>query len=126
MHGDGAGQGGPEELQGLLHDRRDAEGAPLPFPVMAEGDDLLDQLLAPLGRLEDERQGFPGRAAFLGVEEGQLGVDRDGGQDVVEIVGDASGQGPQGLHLLGLAHLFLKGDLLGDVPLRDEDAREGP
>ena len=43
------------------------------------------------------------RFAVPGLEEGQLGVDHDGRKDVVEIVGDAAGQGPQGLDLLGPA-----------------------
>ena len=55
--------------------------------------------------------------AVPGLEKGQLGVDHDGRKNVVEVVGDAAGQGPQGLDLLGPAEEvvpFL--DLGGPLP----------
>ena len=40
------------------------------------------------------------------LQEGQ--VAEDGGEDVVEVVGDTAGQLADGLHLLGLAELALR------------------
>ena len=104
--------------------------------IVLVGNTMIDSLLAalPLAReravpeqlgLEDGGQGRVGGMAGLDVEEGQLGIDDDRAQDVVEIVGDASGQGPQGVHLLGLAELPLEGILLGDVLFGDQAAEEG-
>src|SRR5262249_43613088 len=50
----------------------------------------------------------------------KLGVPHDAGEDVVEVVGDAAGQGPDGLHLLGLVELLLQLDLLRDVTGRGD------
>jgi hypothetical protein len=59
----------------------------------------------------------------------QVGIADDGGKDVVEIVGDAAGEEPDGLHLLGLHQLglelplFILGDLsLVDIEAEDRDA----
>src|SRR5437868_1636407 len=54
--------------------------------------------------------------------EEQVGVPRDGGEDVVEVMRDPAGQSSHGLHLLRLAELLLQLDSLGDVPADPEDA----
>ena len=43
--------------------------------------------------------------SLWGVARGEFGETDDGGEDIVEVVGDASGEGAEGLHLLGLAKL---------------------
>ena len=100
---DRLGQGDPKEFQGFPDEGRDLDRPPLLFLLAGEGDDLLDHVLAAPGRLEDLAQTVGRRAVRFLAGQRQLGVDQDGQQDVVEIVGDAAGQRPQGLHLLPLA-----------------------
>ncbi|NTV78893.1 MAG: hypothetical protein HGA25_07120, partial [Clostridiales bacterium] len=51
-------------------------------------------------------------------QEGELGVAADAGEDVVEVVGDAAGEEPQALQLLGLLHLQLEvSPLVGSVKM---------
>ena len=56
-----------------------------------------------------------GRAVFLG----HFRIAEDGPEDIVEIMGDAAGQGADGLHLLGLLklglHFFQIGNICGDL-----------
>src|SRR5207244_11315660 len=86
------------------------------------------QNLAPAEReqLPRERRGAIGRAADLlkvGVQRAagdelvgdQHAIALDGGQQIVEIVRDAARELADGLHLLGLAILFLEQASLGDV-----------
>ncbi len=47
---------------------------------------------------------------------GKLGVSHDGGEDIVEIMGDAPRQCPDGLHLLRLAEPGLQLEVPADVP----------
>src|SRR2546421_231074 len=49
---------------------------------------------------------MPGILAVEGVEK-EVGVPVDDGQEVVEVVRDAARQQSHGLHLLGLAQLFV-------------------
>ena len=50
----------------------------------------------------------------------------DGGQDNVEIMGDASGKGAYALHLLRMAELFFELLILGDVPADAQYTEEFP
>ena len=50
----------------------------------------------------------------------KLGVNGDGREHVVEIVGHASRQSSDGLHLLGFEQLLLQGDALADVLIKTE------
>ena len=58
---------------------------------------------------------FCKRASVVRVQGAQLGEAVDDGQEVVEVVGDAAGEGAQALHLLRLAQLLLETLALGDV-----------
>ena len=49
------------------------------------------------------------------VDQRQLGVAEDRGQQVVEVVSDPSGEPPDTLQLLGLGELLLQSPSLGDV-----------
>ena len=63
--------------------------------------DLVDILAPPVRRGEAAAQ--------------VLGVAHDHGEDVVEVVGDAAGQPPDGFHLLRLAQPLFELDPRGDV-----------
>jgi hypothetical protein len=52
---------------------------------------------------------------FIEVEQQQLGVADDAGEDVVEIVGHPAGHQADGLHLLVTEQLFLESMAFGDV-----------
>ena len=49
------------------------------------------------------------------VGEEEVGEADDGGEHVVEVVGDAAGELADGLHLLALGELRFERALLGDV-----------
>ncbi len=61
--------------------------------------------------------------AFAGIPIplGQLNIAHDGGEDIVEVVGDPTGEGPQGLEALAMAHLILQQQpfLFGALHSRD-------
>lgn len=88
------------ERQQLLHDARAAVGAGL-----HRGGDLL-QILG-------------GRTATQ-----QGGRHQDGGQNVVQIMGDPAGQPADALHALGLKKLIPKGSLLRGIHERDHRSLE--
>jgi hypothetical protein len=66
------------------------------------------QLSSPLAGGDDGLQHHPRRAGRLGPLQNQTGVADYGGQQIVEVVRDASGQNSQALQLLGLTEsLFI-------------------
>ena len=67
-----------------------------------------DQLLGALGCLKDLVELALGLGIVLEIHAREFHVAEDGGQDIVEIVGDAAGQGADGLHLLGLDQLLFQ------------------
>jgi hypothetical protein len=70
-------------------------------------------------RLEVVEHGF----AVVDLHLGQFGVSRDRGQNVVEVVRNASREGADRLHFLGVAELFLQAVGVGDVAGVDHDQR---
>ena len=56
-----------------------------------------------------------GRKLRRQVELAHFNVAENRRQEVVEVVGNAAGQAPDALHLLGLLQLLLEGSSLGDV-----------
>src|SRR3990172_5004486 len=54
--------------------------------------------------------------------KGNMPVADNGGQDVIEVMGDAAGKGADGFHLLHLEHLFFKFSMLRDVITHPEKA----
>jgi hypothetical protein len=88
----------------------------------AEREELSDQPSAAVGCLQDLGGAVPLRA--IGWEGGDehLGEAGHGGEEVVEVVGDATSEPADRLHLLGLAHLLLDPLLLCDVSERREMA----
>ena len=135
-----------EQGQGLLHEPGQGMGAEGGLVLAAEGEHILDDVAdAPAlfpgvcDDVEDVPSGhvfgdlLQGDAQFLGrlVVHGQGGrepvvddleVLEQAGQGIVDFVGHARGQAPQGHHLFRLDEHFLHADLLGDVV----DADDGP
>jgi len=62
------------------------------------------------------------RVADLMAHQEELGVTHDDGQQIVEIVRNATGELPDGLHFLRLRELGLERLLLGDVDKIEERA----
>ena len=87
----------------------------------AEGQDLLHKLLCPLCPLQDLIEFLPLFFRVFILHHGQLGIPEDDGENIVEVVGDAAGQGADGLHLLGLTELDFQSlpFLLRAVPVAD-------
>ena len=111
-------QGGAEQFHGLFHDGRHRHGPLFRFLLAAEAEDLPHQIPGAIAGREDLVQ--VGVDFRIGVfEAGQLGITHHRPEDVVEIVGDAAGQGADGLHLLGLAELGFHPNRLRDVPSQD-------
>ena len=75
-----------------------------------------------VGRLEDLVEVGPLRVVFGERFAGHLAVTADDGEQVVEVVRDAAGEAPYGLHLLRLDELSLQTHLVGDVALHRQVA----
>ena len=71
----------------------------------AEGEDLLYKLSRPHCRFEDIAEVSLYLGTVGNIFRCHLGKTQDGCEDVVEVMGDASGEGADGFHLLGLAEL---------------------
>ena len=120
----GRGQAGAHQGQAVFDERAQRlVHQPVRLPA-AERQDLAHQLARPQARLVDLRQahlrGMACGDSILGkrvLRQGQ--VAQDAGQDVVEVVRNAPGEGADGLHFLGLSQLRLQGlaGLLGTQSL---------
>ncbi len=99
-----AGQRAAKQLQGLRDHLLAAHRPALLLTVPAESQDLLHQLRRPFPaphNLADAKRRLLGIIAF----PGEFRKTENRAEDIVEIVRDAAGQGPYGLHLLRLAKL---------------------
>jgi len=106
-------QGGAQQLQGFANDRLDRNGDAFERVAHADGLDQVHQLAGLPDGVQDFQNVLPGRRVFGQVNQRHFGVAHHARQHVVEIVGDASGQHADGLHLLGLLHLpFQPGPLV--------------
>ncbi len=116
----GRRQGGAQELESLLHHDMDPDGLSVQLALTAEGKDLLDQLLSPVSSLHHLSEVGDGGRVGIEIVQCELREAEHGRQDVVEVVGDATGESPHGFHLLGLQELFfeLRSLLGGPSPLR--------
>ena len=123
---DRGGHRGPQQVNRLLQRPAQVHGRARQLAMAAERQDALYQLAAAVGRaahLVEIRQrllrGQGGRD--------QLGVADDGAQQVVEVVRDAAGQRPDGLHLLRLPKPVLQHAARADVHdgAQHEDAAVG-
>ena len=80
-----------------------------------EGQQALDQVRATPGRLDGGRDELVQVVLHVGLVGQCAQVAQNHRQDVVEIVRQAAGQLPQGLHFLGLDQHFVRAAFLGDV-----------
>jgi hypothetical protein len=78
-----------------------------------EGEELSGQRRRAGRGPADLRQGLADAPGRRDLERRQLHVAEDGGQEVVEVVGHATGELPDGLHLDGLLQLLLEPPLIG-------------
>ena len=63
----------------------------------------------------------PERALGRELQQEELASPGDHGQEIVEVVGDAAGEPPDRLHLLGLAELRLERPHGGEIAHDDDD-----
>ena len=100
LHLHGGGHRGAEELHRLERDVLEAGQLPVRRAGPGEGEQLADHVPRPPAGLEDLRHPLRRPSSLGDVFLKQMGVPHDRGEDVVEVVGDSSGQGPHRLQLL--------------------------
>ncbi|EKD40685.1 MAG: hypothetical protein ACD_74C00247G0002 [uncultured bacterium] len=83
----------------------EAAGGHVNHLFAAEGQELPGQGGGPVSGLVDDLYFLPGRIIFRQLQLQQLAVAEDDGEDVVEVVGNPSGQDADGFHFLGLDKL---------------------
>ena len=100
-------QGGPKHVQALVDHRLQGLHQQLQRMMPAEGQDLADQLAGAVTGGPNHRQFLlrPLQRARFDVAACQVCIADDRTQHIVEVVGDAAGQGADRLHLLRLAQL---------------------
>ena len=114
-------QRGAQQRQCFIHHRDHIDGFPLDPFGPAEGQDLLDQPLGPLARDHQLHGELVLGSRLVQVFDQEGGVAHHGGQDIVEVVGDAAGQPADRLQLLSLMELLLQAGalILGLAALAD-------
>jgi len=101
---DGRGNGRPQQFDGLPGDGADVDRSPLQFRYPTESQYLGNQILGPLtGTQHLVQVAIQHRLAVLHL--GDFGVTDDAREDIIEVMGDAAGQGADGFHLLRLIQL---------------------
>ena len=116
------GDDGPQQLGHFLNQRIQVEHLNDELAPPGVGQHLLGQLGGALGRLLDLPEHGASRRFVGELHQGQAGIAQDGGEQIVEIVGDAAGQHAQAFQLLGMlnlgfefAALFLGACAIGDI-----------
>jgi hypothetical protein len=89
-----------------LNDRVGIDHARLQELLATEGQELTGQGASPLGGLLDQADVLAHGIRLAQPAQQQLGASGDHGEQVVEVVRDAAGQPPDGLHLLHLPHVL--------------------
>ena len=97
-----------QHLLDLEDELVDAHDARLERLAAAEGQQLVGQLPAALGRAADLLERRALRVLQIAAGQQQVAVAGDHGQQVVEIVGHAARQAAHGLHLLRLPELLFQ------------------
>jgi len=112
-------QGGAHKLHHLFNDGMNILQHLLFLDASRKSQYLFHQGFGPFGRLENFLQiieyGLIGETVLLHFQADNFRIPHDGGENVVKIVGNAAGQGTDGLHFLGMAQLSFEPELLGDV-----------
>ena len=106
---------GDAQPEGFPEDFLDVERQPLLLGLAAEGQDLLDEIAAAFAGLEDSPGIFAFEAFGGQILHQHFRQSDDREKNVVEIVGDAAGQIPDGFHLLGLEKARFDGFAFGHV-----------
>ena len=98
-----------------IHDFGDGHAAP------GQSQQILDDRCPPQAGLEDVVGVPPQGISFGNLLQEHLGVSDQNPQDIVEVMGYSSGQGPEGFHLLGASQALLQPLLLafGPLPVRN-------
>src|SRR5215470_20443491 len=91
LEGNGAGERCPQEGQGFTNNLVELHRLTHGWALVAEGQQLLDDLLGPQSSLKDLLQVVPGSTLWRYIIDSQLSKTNDGRQDIVELMGDPSG-----------------------------------
>src|SRR4051794_18957143 len=83
--------------------------------LATEGQELTGESGGAIARPLDLRQQLAHRMFGPELCKRKLAVSVDGREQIVEIMGYASGKAPDGLHLLGLPELFFQSFEIGDI-----------
>ena len=105
-----------QHVLGVRHNVVEVEDAHLHDLLAAERQQLTGESRGALGGLADLRDIVAAPVGRAKILEQQVGVASDRREDVVEVVGDAARETPNGLHLLRLTQLLLEAEPLRDVP----------
>ena len=105
----GGRQRGPQQFRGLPNNAVQLDRLHFVFALSTEGQDLLDQVFGTQAGLEHLLHVVAEVALRRDIFHGHFGKSDHSGKNIVEIVGDASGQGADGFHFLGLAQLSTQG-----------------
>jgi len=117
-------------LAGFLDHRRNEQISPLSARLSTEGENLGDQVLGPVPGPFDRLQVFnklfirqrrtqkifilPPPLLGQAVEQ-QIGIAKDGPEDVIEIMGNTTGEGGDGFQLMGVHKTFFQITLMADI-----------
>jgi len=125
IEGDPLAEAHGQQVPHLAHQVVQVLGFHLQGGLSAVGQKLLGELGGPQHRALRPIQVALERRALHELGLGQVQIAQDGGQQVVEVVGDASRQHSEALQLLGLALGFLGLHGFRDVPGGAHEAAEG-
>ena len=96
----GSGQGRPEHFECPLYYKTDLQRLFILIGLPAESEQLLHQISCPITRLENFLQIRMYWGLLLGAAHCYLSVTKDGSENIVEVVGNASCERTDGLVLL--------------------------
>ena len=119
---DGGRHAGAQKLEGLGDGQIQLERHALRLGLAAEGENLADEVGRPRGAAGNVIQIADGGGILGDFQFGEVEVADHGGQNIVEIMGDAAGELADGFHLLRLAKLGFQLPALGDVAERPDAA----
>ena len=102
------GQRGCEQLERFLDHRLNVHRHALTEPAAAEAENAVNERLGAPRSVHDIVEVAPQGAAGSRMLVRKLPVPQDRSEDVVEVMGDATGQCPHRLHLLRLPQLRLQ------------------
>ncbi len=105
----------PQQFKRLFHDLIHSHRPQLEFALFAEGQDLSCKVPGALDGAIDGQQIAAKVRSFGSAVESHLRVAKHDGQDVVEVMSDASGQCTDGFHFLRMQQLRLQFLALADI-----------